>query len=190
MEVKALPRERATGVPAVDPDADLVAAARARPSEFLALYDRYFARVLGYVRVRIRDGATCEDVTSHVFTTALAEIGRFRGHGPFAGWLFQIARNAVYDAQRRRMTEPQVIERAVGDPTPEEQVLERERAEELRALIRLLRPEQQHLLALRYGAGLSFAEIGAVVDAAPATVRVRMHRTLEELRRRYPHGDA
>src|SRR6516165_1033186 len=116
MEVKALPRKRATGVPAVDPDADLVAAARARPSEFLALYDRYFARVLGYVRVRIRDGATCEDVTSHVFTTALAEIGRFRGHGPFAGWLFQIARNAVYDAQRRRMTEPQVIERAVGDP--------------------------------------------------------------------------
>jgi RNA polymerase sigma-70 factor (ECF subfamily) len=190
MEVKALPRERATGVHAVDPDADLVAAARARPSDFLALYDRYFARVLGYVRVRIRDSATCEDVTSHVFTTALAEIGRFRGQGPFAGWLFQIARNAVYDAQRRRMTEPRVIERAVGDPTPEEQVLECERAEELRALIRLLRPEQQHLLALRYGAGLSFEEIGAIVDAAPATVRVRMHRTLEELRRRYPHGDA
>src|ERR1700752_996243 len=112
MEVKAPPRERVSGVHAanpdagvhaVDPDADLVAAARARPSEFLALYDRYFARVLGYVRVRIRDSATCEDVTSHVFTTALAEIGRFRGQGPFAGWLFQIARNAVYDAQRRRL---------------------------------------------------------------------------------------
>jgi RNA polymerase sigma-70 factor (ECF subfamily) len=187
MEVNALPRERATGVHAVDPDADLVAAARAQPSEFLALYDRYFARVLGYVRVRIRDGTTCEDVTSHVFTTALAEIGRFRGHGPFAGWLFQIARNAVYDAQRQRAAEPRVIGRIASDPTPEERFLERERAEELRSLIRLLRPEQQHLLALRYGAGLSYEEIGAVVDAAPATVRVRMHRILEELRRRYPH---
>jgi Sigma-70 region 2 len=89
MEVNALPRECVTGVHAVDPDADLVAAARAQPSEFLALYDRYFARVLGYVRVRIRDGTTCEDITSHVFTTALAEIGRFRGQGPFAGWLFR-----------------------------------------------------------------------------------------------------
>ena len=190
MEVKALADARVTPVHAADPDADLVAAARARPSEFVALYDRYFARVLGYVRVRIRDSATCEDVTSHVFTTALAEIGRFRGQGPFAGWLFQIARNAVYDAQRRRMTESRVVERANLDPTPEERVLERERAEELRALIRRLRPEQQHLLALRYGAGLSFEEIGAVVDAAPATVRVRMHRILEELRRRYPHDDA
>ena len=122
-----------------------------------------------------------------MFTTALAEIGRFRGQGPFAGWLFQIARNAVYDAQRQRAAEPRVIGRVASDPTPEERFLEHERAEELRSLIRLLRPEQQHLLALRYGAGLSYEEIGAVVDAAPATVRVRMHRILEELRRRYPH---
>ena len=61
---------------------------------------------------------------------------------------------------------------------------------ELRALIRRLRPEQQHLLALRYGAGLTFQEIGAIFDSAPATVRVRMHRILEDLRRRYPHDDA
>jgi len=53
----------------------------------------------------------------------------------------------------------------------------------------LLRFEQQHLLALRYGAGLGYEEIGAIVGAAPATVRVRMHRILEELRARYPHDD-
>ena len=56
-------------------------------------------------------------------------------------------------------------------------------------LIRLLAPEQQHLLALRYGAGLAFDEIGAIVGAEPGTVRVRMHRILEELRRRYSHDD-
>jgi DNA-directed RNA polymerase specialized sigma24 family protein len=69
----------------VDPDAELVAAARGQPREFLALYDRYFDRVLSYVRLRIRDPAACEDVTSHVFTTALEQIGRFRGEGSFAG---------------------------------------------------------------------------------------------------------
>lgn len=69
-------------------------------------------------------------------------------------------------------------------------MLERERAAELQALIRVLRPEQQHLLALRYGAGLAFEEIGAIVGCAPGTVRVRMHRILEELRRRYRHDDA
>ncbi|MDQ6803831.1 MAG: sigma-70 family RNA polymerase sigma factor [Actinomycetota bacterium] len=140
--------------------------------------------------MRIRDAATCEEVTSQVFTTALEQTGRFRGEGSFAGWRFQIARNAVHDVQRQRTTEPLVEERAAADPTPEERILELERVQQLRALIGRLRPEQQHLLALRYGAGLPFEEIGAIVNSAPATVRVRMHRILEELRRRYPHDDA
>jgi RNA polymerase sigma-70 factor (ECF subfamily) len=190
MAVNAPAEGRAKREREVDPDAELVAAARAQSREFLALYDRYFDRVLGYVRLRIRDSATCEDVTSHVFTTALEQIGRFRGEGSFAGWLFQIARNAVHDVQRRRVEERLAIERAATEPSPEERVLAQERADELRAVIQILRPEQQDLLALRYGAGLTFDEIGAILDRAPATVRVRMHRILEEMRRRYPHDDA
>jgi hypothetical protein len=107
MEVSAVLVE-AAAMPArpADPDAPLVAAAREEPREFLALYDRYFERVLGYVRLGIRDAATCEDVASTVFTTALAQLPRFRGEGSFAGWLFQIARNAVRDVQRKPFDAP------------------------------------------------------------------------------------
>lgn len=173
---------------AVDPDAALVAAARDDPQAFLALYDRYFDRVLGYARLRIRDESICEDVASTVFTTALGQLRRFRGDGPFAGWLFQIARNAVRDVQRKP-GRSSLSEAAASEPDPEERLLAYERAAQLRALVRLLPPEQQHLLGLRYGAGLAFDEIGAVVGAAPGTVRVRLHRILEQLRRRYPHDD-
>ena len=86
----------------------------------MALYDRYFQRILGYARVRIRDAATCEDITSHVFTTAFAQIDRFRGQGSFAGWLFQIARNAVHDVHRQRVTDTLTEERAATEPTPGE----------------------------------------------------------------------
>jgi RNA polymerase sigma-70 factor (ECF subfamily) len=173
----------------VDPDADLVAAARAEPQAFLALYDRYFGRVLGYVRLRIRDESTCEDVVSSVFTTALGQLRRFRGDGTFAGCLFQIARNAVRDVQRRPAPVALPDEAASSEPDPEERYLEYERAAQLHAVIDALPAEQQHLLALRYGAGLAFDEIGAIVGAAPGTVRVRTHRILEQLRRRYPHDD-
>jgi RNA polymerase sigma-70 factor (ECF subfamily) len=173
----------------VDPDADLVAAAREEPQAFLALYDRYFDRVLGYVRLRIRDESTCEDIVSTVFTTALGQLRRFRGDGTFAGWLFQIARNAVRDVQRRPTAMPLPDETTSSEPDLEERLLAYERAAQLHTLIRLLTPEQQHLLALRFGAGLAFDEIGAIVGAEPGTVRVRMHRTLEQLRRRYPHDD-
>lgn len=60
MEVRALSGLPTTVASAVDPDAGLVAAVREEPRAFVALYDRYFDRVLGYARVRIRDGATCE----------------------------------------------------------------------------------------------------------------------------------
>ena len=189
MEMRALLEAPAVGVRDVDPDAALVAAAREEPQAFLALYDRYFDRVLGYVRLRIRDEPTCEDVASTVFTTALAQLRRFRGDGTFAGWLFQIARNAVRDIQRKPAFVPFLYEATASEPGPEERFLAYERAAQLHGLIGLLEPEQQHLLALRYGAGLAFDEIGAIVGAAPGTVRVRVHRILEQLRGRYPHDD-
>ena len=189
MEVRALLEAPAAPVRAVDPDAALVAASREEPQAFLALYDRYFDRVLGYVRLRIRDEATCEDVVSAVFTTALAELRRFRGDGTFAGWLFQIARTAVWDVHRKPVVVPIRDEGTSPEPGPEERLLAYERAAQLHALLRQLTPEQQHLVALRYGAGLSFDEIGAIVDAAPGTARVRMHRILEQLRGRYSDDD-
>lgn len=188
MGVRVLPTPAAR-VGRIDPDAALVAAAREEPQAFLALYHRYFDRVLGYVRLRIRDEAVCEDVVSTVFTTALAQLRRFRGDGTFAGWLFQIARNATVDVERRPAVLPILGEAVSPEPGPEERLLANERVAELHALIRPLGSEQQHLLALRYGAGLAFDEIGAIVGAAPGTVRVRLHRILDDLRRRYPHDD-
>lgn len=180
---------RALAVPvrahrADDADAALVAAARRDPQAFVALYDRYFSRVLGYARLRIGDPATCEDVTSHVFTTALAHLHRLRGGERFGGWLFQIARNAVIDVQRRPATEELPEELADATPDVDSELDERVRVMRLRSVLRSLEPEQQHLLALRYGAGLSFDEIGAVLRASPGTVRVRLHRLLHELRKR------
>jgi RNA polymerase sigma-70 factor (ECF subfamily) len=190
MEMRALAQAPPRAVVASDPDAPLVAAAREDPRAFLALYDRYAERVLGYVRIRVRDAATCEDITSHVFTTALAQLSRFRGEGSFGGWLFQIARNAVRDLHRRPPLEPLPTQAADAAPAADEHLLASERTERLRRLVASLEPEQQHLLALRYGAGLAYDEIGAAVGAAPGTVRVRLHRILEDLRKRFPHDDA
>jgi len=199
MEVTAPPRGRPARLltdgqsPMTDPDADLVRAAQRDPAQFLALYDRYFPRVHGYVRVRIRDAATAEDVTSQVFTTALAQIGSFQAGGSFGGWLFRIAQNAVADTYRARRPEHAADEvvNAVPDvaPGPEERAVAGERAELVRALVATLRPEQQHLLALRYGAGLSFPEIGQAVGKTAVAVRVSVHRLLEDLRRRYPYDE-
>jgi RNA polymerase sigma-70 factor (ECF subfamily) len=205
MEVKALSGAALLRLPAedrataADPEATLVAAAQRDPAAFLALYDRYFPRIHGYMRVRLRDAAACEDLTSQVFTTALARLATFRHDGGgregsnFGAWLFRIAQRAVQDTYRGRQTE-RLAEETLhalpdGSPGPEEQALAAERERRLRAVVGALPAERQHLLALRYGAGLAYDEIGRVVGKSPAAVRVAVHRTLVDLRRRYPHDD-
>ena len=178
------------GRAAFDPDAALVVAAKADPEAFVALYDRYFGLVYGDVRLRIGDRATSEDVTSQVFVTALAKLDGFRGRGPFAAWLFRIARNAVRSEQRRRR--PIGVANALlaglpaADPGPAEVALARERWARLHAAIAGLGRDEQHLLALRYGAGMSFEEVANSLGIAPGAARVRVHRVIEQLRRRYP----
>ncbi len=194
------PPERTADRRPATADTDLVAAAQRDPAAFVALYDRYFARVHGYVRLRIRDRETCEDVTSAVFTAALAGIRAFHGTGEGGGnvgaWLFRIAHNAVYDVYRKggEARVPPGADELFGllpdpDPGPEDRALAGERAARLRALVGDLRPEQPHLIALRYGADLSPNEIARVVGKSGAAVRVALHRALHDLRRRYTHDE-
>jgi RNA polymerase sigma-70 factor (ECF subfamily) len=170
-------------------DADLVKAALSDASSFLGLYERYFPKVQRYVRIRVAAREACEDITSEIFMAALAGLPGFRGSGSFAAWLFRIAQNAVRSHHRGDRTvrlDEQTLAAIPGeDPEPPEEVLRRERLLGLRALLSRLEPEQQNLLALRYGAELESHEIGEVLGKSAVAVRVALHRTVAELRRRY-----
>jgi RNA polymerase sigma-70 factor (ECF subfamily) len=172
-------------------DTNLVVAARRDPGQFIVLYDRYAQQIYRYVRMRVHHEQAAEDITSQIFLTALARIGSLRPGSSFAAWLFRVAHNAVLDSYRARSStsaETGVLEAMPDrDPGPEALALAGESSLALRALIDTLRPEQQHLLALRFGADLSAAEIGAVLDKSPEAVRVALHRTIKELRKRYTH---
>jgi RNA polymerase sigma factor (sigma-70 family) len=45
-----------------------------------------------------------------------------------------------------------------------------------------LKPEHQTILTLRFFENLDYDEIGRIVDARPATIRVTLHRILKRLR--------
>jgi RNA polymerase sigma-70 factor (ECF subfamily) len=182
--------EHATGrLAAACSDAELVEATLRDTSSFLALYERYFPKVQRYVRIRVSDRAACEDITSEIFMAALAGLAEFRGSGSFAAWLFRIAQNAIRSHHRGdrtvRLDETALALVRGEDPSPPEEALRRERLLRLRAIVSTLTPEQQSLLALRFGAELESHEIGQVLGKSAVAVRVAVHRTVAELRRRY-----
>jgi len=178
-----------------DPDAEFVRAAQQDPERFVALYDRYVQRIQNYIRTRVANSAAADDAISQTFLTALIHLPRFevRDGGSFAAWLFRIAHNVVYDLQRHpgdRLDHDHDLTAAPDTaPGPEAHALARDRAVDLQRALGHLRPAQQHLLALRYGAELEIDEIAALLGKSAGAVRVGIHRALRDLRGRYSHDD-
>ena len=83
-----------------DPDAALVAAARADPRAFGLLYERYRRPILRYCYVRLRRQKAAEAAALDVFLEAFANLRRYPG-GMFAVWLYSIAGHVVADYHRR-----------------------------------------------------------------------------------------
>ena len=84
----------------------LIEAAQQDPSRFAELYELHFERVYAYIARRVRERSAAEELTSHVFHQALANIGKFKWRGaPFAAWLFRIAANSIADRAQRLSVE-------------------------------------------------------------------------------------
>lgn len=152
--------------------------------DFEALYRTSRDDVYAFVAGMLRDRAGAEEVTAAAFERALTRRSSYKpGKGSPRAWLFGIARNAAYDELRRRgRTEPAAHpeERSTptGDTTAEVAV---RRATLADALARLSQGERE-LVALRFEAGLSGAEIGEVLGISESNVGTRLSRAMAKLR--------
>ena len=178
------------GLADVSDDA-LVARARVDPSAFGILYERHRVAVYRYLRVRTDSDDTAADLAALTFERALAGLHRFRPTGGgFPAWLLRIARNAAIDAARReRGTRsldelPPLAHPAAADD-PEAAALRAAELDELRQHVHHLGEPAAEALALRYGAGLSAREIGAVIGKSEAATQKLLSRALETLREAY-----
>lgn len=160
------------------------------PADFEAWYVEHKTSVFRYVRFRVATREAAEDVTSIVFMKALRSFDRYDpSRASPKTWLLRIARNAVTDhlrALKRRGSLHVSLDRIpdlVADvPSHEERIIKQERIQRLLNGSRTLRKADQEILSLRYGAGLSNAEIAEHLDISNNAVAVRLHRALKRLK--------
>ncbi len=160
------------------------------PGAFEDWYDQHRSTVYRYVRFRVATREVAEDVTSEVFLKALRSFERYDPtRASPRTWLLRIARNAVTDhlrSLRRRGSLHVSLDRVpdlVSDtPSQEERVLRQERIQALLNANQTLRPADQEILSLRYGAGLSNSEIAESLGISHNAVAVRVHRALKRLK--------
>jgi RNA polymerase sigma-70 factor, ECF subfamily len=161
-----------------------VRAAQVDPVKFATLYRRFVGPVHRYVCSRVGNRDDAEDITAETFADALAALPRYREQGEFAAWLFRIARRRCADhLRRRRPTTPiEDVEVPVEPFAGVERAIERDvLVRAVRRKVARLDADERDLLALRFGAGLTYGEIGAVLGRQGAAVKMAVHRLVDRL---------
>ena len=178
--------------PDAPPDEALVRAAQAGDAAaFGRLYDRYFAGVYGYLARQVPTPEEAEDLAADVFLRALEALPGYRWTGlPVRAWLLRIARNRLVDGRRRRARRPSVPLDAAGPlpdaartADPARWLADKVARERLLAAVARLTAQQRQVVTRKFAAGLSNAEVAAVLGRSEGAVKALQHAALAALRR-------
>ncbi|HXM05801.1 MAG TPA: sigma-70 family RNA polymerase sigma factor [Chthoniobacterales bacterium] len=156
--------------------------------------DQFRKEIFAYIRSRVGDAATADDLTQETFLKVERALTRGTEPEHFRGWIFQIARNSVLDwmKERRRLV-ALAEERGVGEPVDRQAVdsVDNEFRQGLFAyasnVIERMPSEDREALTLTELDGLSREELakhlGISVSAAKSRVvraRAKLRKTIEE----------
>jgi RNA polymerase sigma-70 factor (ECF subfamily) len=152
--------------------------------------------VYAYVSGLLRDRSAAEEVTAQAFERAWRKRRQIKpDRGSPRAWLFGIARNAALDELRRRSRQAEMREDAVEAraPAPGARRIDPASAAVDRVALRQavdgLGGRDRELVALKFFAGLSNAEIAAVIGTSESNAGTRLHRVVEKLRRSFDETD-
>lgn len=141
-----------------------------------------------------RDPQDAEDMAQEAFLKAYRSLPEFRGESKFSVWLYRIVSNVCLDHLRKQSRRPAVSLTTEDDEGEEQQwdvpdesqsperVLEQKLTREaVQRGLAQLPEEQRQILLLREIRGLSYEEIGAILELEPGTVKSRIFRARKRL---------
>jgi len=160
-------------------------------SAYAELLARHRDRVFSFLLRLVGDARDAEDLAQEAFVKAFTRLDSYDPSRPFVSWLFGIAHHAALDHLRARrpaalsLDDPDAsVEPA--DPAPDAEAaagaaLDAELIEKLLAALPVLYREP---LLLQYKEEMGLSEIASVLDLPVGTVKVRLFRARDLLRRK------
>ena len=141
------------------------------------------------------DAGEAEEATQEAFVKAHRALRRFRTGWPLRPWLLRIVANEAHNRRRSAERRARLALRTAGEsrpgdaaPSPEAALLAGESREALLDAVNGLREEERLIVACRFFVDLSEAETAAVLNVPVGTVKSRLSRALERLRRELEVG--
>jgi RNA polymerase sigma-70 factor (ECF subfamily) len=165
---------------------------------FQALVSEFAAPVYRLATRLLTDRADASDVAQEVFLKIFRGIGQFQGHASLKTWIYHITINAVWNQNRwwkRHRSAECALESSEPDsmadglpadddaPDPLQALLSLEAQELVQKALAKLSESYRTVLILREIEGLSYDELAEVLGLSPGTVKSRLARARQSLRR-------
>jgi RNA polymerase sigma-70 factor (ECF subfamily) len=176
---------------------------RGNPEALAPLLAQYQNRLYRYLLRLVREPATAEDLFQQTWLRVVERIRQYDPRRSFGAWLFAVARNLAIDYLRR--TQPESLDEPLpSGELPAERlaaagrgaldaVLQRERSGRLGTALAGMPAIYREVISLRFEEEMKLEEIAEVLTVPLSTVKTRLRRALEGLRRtleaRYPGED-
>jgi RNA polymerase sigma-70 factor (ECF subfamily) len=170
--------------------------------EFPSIHDAFRPRILRYL-IRLVGERDAEDLTQIVLLKVSQGLATFRGDSSLSTWIYRIATNCAFDKLRSPTAEQpdqrgQVIElQADGEddsaegnvpldaqtPSVEATAIRAEMSACIREFIERLPGAYRTVMVLSELEGFKNAEIADILGVSLDTVKIRLHRARDKLRR-------
>jgi len=164
-------------------------------AEFEVLVRRHQGAIYSFILRMVRDPEEAMDLCQEVFLKVFSSLERFDPQFRFTTWLYRIASNTAIDEIRRRRTgavfsldapvtdESGPREVAGDEPQPDEMLAARETKGRLEEALKELPDGYREVLLLRHQGERRYDEIARITGLPIGTVKNRIFRAREMLRR-------
>ncbi len=163
-------------------------------SQLVTLYEN---KILNYCFRMLNNRGDAEDATQEVFIKVYRYLNSYLEQSAFSTWLYKIASNVCLDylrkVKRNRDTVSINQQNAEGEEfslmiedkglSPYDNAQLGEARKALSAAISSLGEEQRQVIILREIEGLSYEEIAEITRLAPGTVKSRINRARQALKK-------
>jgi len=165
-------------------------AGRGDEAAFLTLYERHRTPVFRFACRVLGSAAQAEDVMQECFLSVLRRPEAFQDErASLRTYLYAIARHLSWQHLRRSGLEttveelPESVPEGTEAAEPLRRMLDGEAAAAVRGAVAMLSPLQREAIVLFEYQEMSLAEIAMVCETDVGTIKARLHRARERLRR-------
>ena len=155
-----------------------------KQAAYSSLTTKYWRRIFSFLRRRVNDNASAEELTQDTFTSAFRYLHTFRGDSQFYTWLCTIAINK---ASRRPFDSFKTEVDSVTSVTPETLLNTKQEFLQLLDMIGDLPEKQRKALYMKHAQGMCYNDIGVALLCSSKHAKNLVYKAKKTLRSRYEH---